>query len=440
MKIKEYLKLAIPFTISTITQPLLGAVDTAVIGRLEDPSYIGGVAVGTVIFSTMYWLFGFLRVSTSGYSAQALGSGDEGKGILALLRPAMIALIVSLTFLILQNPIKYLAMELIKPDADVQRHALTYFNILIWGAPAVLLNYVLLGWLMGRKLVKASMFLQIFTNVLNIVLDIVFVMYLKMGVAGVAYATLIAQLTSFIIGIYLVNKRIDYSLVKSIQREFFDRQVFKKIMAVNSDLMIRTICLLTVTNMFIAKGASLGTEILAANAVLFQIQYIIAYFFDGFGNASSVLTGSSVGENNLKNFKEILSISNKCTLGLQIIMSLVFYIFKDNIISTFTTIDTIIALGKEYHMWIVIFPFTIGIGLVYYGIFTGATYTKPIRNSMILSLILFFAAYFIIIPIYGNHGLWLSFILFSLGRSIFLALYIKDFENKIFIENINKAS
>ena len=439
MKSREYLKLAVPFTISTITQPLLGAVDTAVIGRLPDPSYIGGVAIGTVIFSTMYWLFGFLRVSTSGFSAQALGSRDEGQSLLALLRPALIALMIGITFLFMQNPIKNIAMEILKPDAGVQVHTLTYFNILIWSAPAVLLNYVFLGWLMGRRLVKASLFLQVFTNLLNIILDLIFVLYLKMEVAGVAYATLIAQLFSFVIGLYLVGKRIDRSLIKGISKEIFAKKVFKKIMAVNSDLMIRTICLLTVTNMFVAKGAAFGTDILAANAILFQVQYIMAYFFDGFANASSVLTGSAVGEKNRKEYKAILSISNKYTFGLQAMMAAVFYIFKSQILGAFTTLDTVIALGEEYHMWIVIFPFTIGIGLVYYGIFTGASYTKPIRNSMLISLLLFLTAYFVIIPSYDNHGLWLSFILFSLGRSIVLALYMRDFEELVFIEKTNEA-
>ncbi|ABR47347.1 MATE efflux family protein [Alkaliphilus metalliredigens QYMF] len=433
MKYKEYLKLAIPFTISTITQPLLGAVDTAVIGRLGDPAYMGGVAVGTVIFSTLYWLFGFLRVSTSGYSAQALGTNDEKDGLFALYRPSIIAIIISFIFVALQVPIFHTAMNLINPDIEVYRQASTYFHILIWGAPFVLLNYVNLGWLMGRKKVKASMFLQIFTNVLNIVLDIVFVMYFKMGVAGVAYATLIAQITAFAIGFYLISVNLNLSAIKKYLSQLFDQRAFKKIMGVNRDLMIRTVCLLIVTNMFVAKGASLGTEMLAANAVLFQIQYIIAYFFDGFANASSVFVGTAVGEKNAKLYNEVLTVSTKTTFILAAIMSLVIYFFRGEIISIFTVIEGIINLSLAYSMWLVIYPFVIGIGLVYYGIFTGATYTAPIRNSMILSLGVFLITYFVMVPLWGNHGLWLSFIVFSLGRSVFLAPYITTFKKEVFI-------
>lgn len=432
MKYKEYLKLAIPFTISTITQPLLGAVDTAVIGRLEDPAYIGGVAVGTVIFSTLYWLFGFLRVSTSGYSAQALGTKAEKNSLFALFRPSVIAIIVSLFFVILQGPIINIAMKLINPDVEVQHQAFTYFHILIWGAPFVLLNYVNLGWLMGRKLVKASMFLQIFTNILNIVLDIVFVMYFKMGVAGVAYATLIAQIIAFIIGFYLISVNLNLFAIKSYLSELFDKAAFKKIMGVNTDLMIRTVCLLIVTNMFVAKGASLGTEMLAANAVLFQIQYIIAYFFDGFANASSVFVGTAVGEKNTKLYHEVLTISTKTTFILASVMALLIYFLRGGIISIFTSIENIIYLSSIYSMWLVVYPFVVGIGLVYYGIFTGATYTAPVRNSMLLSLGVFLIAYFLIIPLWGNHGLWLSYILFSLGRSVFLVFYVTNFKKKSF--------
>ncbi|AOT69542.1 MATE family efflux transporter [Geosporobacter ferrireducens] len=432
MKSKEYLKLAIPFTISTITQPLLGAVDTAVIGRLEDPAYIGGVAVGTVIFSTLYWLFGFLRVSTSGYSAQALGTKDEKDSLFALFRPGIIALIVSAIFLMLQVTIISTAMKLIHPDAAVARQASTYFYILIWGAPFVLLNYVNLGWLMGRKKVKASMFLQIFTNILNIVLDILFVIYFKMGVAGVAYATLIAQATAFAIGFYLVSMNLNLLSVKNYLTQLFDKTAFKKIMGVNTDLMIRTVCLLVVTNMFVAKGAALGTEMLAANAVLFQIHYMIAYFFDGFANASSVFVGTAVGEKNVKLYSEVLKISTKMTFILAVVMSLGIFFFREGIIHIFTVIESVIDLSLAYSLWLVIYPFAVGIGLVYYGLFTGATYTAPVRDSMLLSLAAFLMAYFGIVPLWGNHGLWFSYILFSLGRSIFLAFYITNFKKKVF--------
>lgn len=433
MKHKEYLSLAIPFIISTVTQPLLGAVDTAVIGRLEHPSYIGGVAIGAVIFNTLYWLFGFLRVSTSGFSAQSLGSRHEKDSYYAYFRPVLIAIIISCLFIILQVFIRKTAMYIYNPEPDVVIHAITYFKILIWGSPCVLVGYVNLGWLMGRKYVKETLFLQVSTNVLNIILDIAFVMYLKMGISGVAYATLISQLYSFIIGNYIIFTKINMFKILNYKSELLDKLAIKKIIGVNADLMIRTVCLLIMTNMFIAKGTELGTVVLAANAVLYQIQYIISYIYDGLSNASSIFTGKCVGENNVKEYKEVLSISNVYTVILSIILSASMVLFKDHIISILTNLEDVISLCKEYIIWLEVFPFVIGIGMVYYGIFTGSTYTAPIRNSMVISLIVFIAVYFTAIPQYKNHGLWLAFILFSLTRSVVLFLYRKQLSNKVFI-------
>lgn len=433
MNYKKYLALAIPFIISTVTQPLLGAVDTAVIGRLQDASYIGGVAIGTVIFNTLYWIFGFLRVSTSGFSAQSLGSKEEKDSYYAYFRPFIIALIVSSIFILFQIFIKKMVINIYNPDFDVALHASTYFDILIWGAPLVLIGYVNLGWLMGRKYVKETLFLQVSTNVINIILDLIFVVGLKYGVEGVAYATLISQLYGFILGTIIISRKIDMKKILIYKTGLSDKNSIKKIMGTNADLMIRTFCLLIMTNMFVAKGSEFGTDFLAANAVLFQIQYIISYLYDGLANASSVFVGKCVGENNKEEYKEVLHISNVCTVIFSIIMASVVIVFKDSLIIIFTNLENIIYLCKQYIIWLQIFPFVIGIGMVYYGIFTGATYTAPIRNSMVISLIVFIVVYFAAIPQYKNHGLWLAFILFSLARSVLLFLDTKDLFNKVFI-------
>ncbi|WHH58670.1 MATE family efflux transporter [Petroclostridium sp. X23] len=433
MDYKKYLAVAIPFVISTVTQPLLGAVDTAVIGRLQEASYIGGVAIGAVIFNTMYWLFGFLRVSTSGFSAQALGSQREKDSYYAYFRPVLIAIVVSSVFIILQVFIKNAAMQIYNPEPDVGVHAGTYFEILIWGAPLVLIGYVNLGWLMGRKYVKETLFLQVSTNVMNIVLDIIFVMGIKMGVAGVAYATLISQFYGFILGTVLIAKKLDLLKIVKYKRDFLEKAALKKILGVNTDLMIRTVCLLTMTNMFVAKGSELGTDFLAANAVLFQLQYIIAYLYGGLGNASSVFAGKYLGENNVKQYKEVIHISYVCAGILSVVLSMIIMLCKDSIIMTFTDLAHIVSLSGRYIMWLVVFPFVICIALVYEGVYTGSTYTVPIRNSMIFSLAVFVSIYYAIVPQFGNHGLWLAFILFSLGRSTVLFLYRKKMLNKVFI-------
>ncbi|CAL7882724.1 MATE family efflux transporter [Fusobacterium necrophorum] len=426
MKFREYLQLALPLTISTITQPLLGAVDTAVVGRLEDSVYLGGVAVGAVIFSTIYWLFGFLRINTSAYSAQALGSQKKEDKISSYFMPAVIAFFLGLSFLILQLPIFSLAQKIMDlKTVDVMEQANIYYRILIWGAPMVLIGYVNLGWLMGQKKIKQSMFLQISANILNIILDILFVHKWGMKVEGVAYATLISQCFSFAVGLFWIHQELHlFSLfLKGIHS--FRKSAVTKFFIANTDLMIRTICLLTMTNMFVSKGSDFGNDILAANSLLFQIQYIISYFFDGFGNASSILAGESKGKKDKAMFRSLMKVSNQAIVGVSLFLFTVISIYPKGVISIFTSLPEIQNFAEIYYFWIQIFPFIIGVGLVYYAIFIGISNTSDIRNSMLFSLSLFLLSYYYIIPRFENHGLWLSFLIFSFGRSIYLFICIR---------------
>jgi MATE family multidrug resistance protein len=429
---RTYLSLAIPLIISTMTTPLLGAVDTAVVGQLPDPAYIGGVAVGTMIFNTMYWLFGFLRVSTSGFAAQAHGAKDYKQCFLYLIRPFLIALLIGTTFILFQWPIKYIALTLIHPDEKVMMFADEYFSIRIWGAPFALANYVILGWLIGMSRVKISLFLQVFMNLSNIVLDLLFVNILHQDVKGVATATFISEVSAFLIGMYIVLKLSNLHLSSIFNNELWDVGEFKKMMAVNRDLFIRTICLLTVFNLFTARGASFGTEILAANAVLIQIHYMMAYFFDGFANASSILVGKAVGANDETLYKRTLSLSTQWAIISALMIILLYILLKDSIIPVFTKNQDVIELASTYSVWITIFPLAASFGLILYGVFTGATETAPIRNSMLISLAVYIAFLLIFIPVFHNHGLWLAFIIFSLGRSLFLAMYVPTLNRTLF--------
>ncbi|RAK22038.1 MATE family multidrug resistance protein [Anoxybacillus vitaminiphilus] len=429
---RTYLSLAIPLIISTITTPLLGAVDTAVVGQLSNPAYIGGVAVGTIIFNTMYWLFGFLRVSTSGFTAQAYGAQDDKQCFLYLARPFLIALFIGIIFILIQSPIKSSALTLINPDKNVTIFADEYFSLRIWGAPFALANYVILGWLMGMTRIKISLFLQVFMNALNIVLDLFFVNILHQGVKGVAAATLIAEMSAFLIGMYMVLKSLNLRLSAISSNELWNIEEFKKMMTVNRDLFIRTICLLTVFNMFTAKGATFGTEILAANTVLIQIHYIMAYFFDGFANASSILVGKAVGAKDESLYKRTLLLSFQWAIISSLLVMLVYIALKNPILQVFTNNENVIKLASSYSVWVAIFPVAAGFGLIFYGVFTGATKTAPIRNSMLISLAFYVIFLLMFTPSLHNHGLWLSFIIFSLGRSLFLVMYIPRLNRTLF--------
>ncbi|MFJ7753586.1 MATE family efflux transporter [Peribacillus muralis] len=432
MNHRSYLALAIPLTISTITTPLLGAVDTAVVGQLPDPAYLGGVAIGTVVFNTLYWLFGFLRVSTSGFAAQALGANDEREGKLAFIRPFLLALVVGIVFILLQGPIERISLNLMDPDAAVRLYAAEYLGIRIWGIPFTLMNYVILGWLMGMAKIKVSLLLQVFMNVMNIILALVFVHVFEWGVSGVAIATLLSETTAFFIGLFIIWIAFLHRLEMPLLREMIDSSSIKKMMSVNRDLFIRTLCLLTVFNIFTAKGASYGTEVLAANAVLIQIHYMMAYFFDGLANASSILVGKAVGSRNQLLYKKTLLLSLQWGVLTSLLMAACYHLFRDSIFTFFTRIPSVMEGAHVYGSWLVLFPIAASVGIVFYGVFTGATEAAPIRNSMIYSLIAFLLTLHFFVPVYQNHGLWLAFTIFSLGRSIFLALYIPQLNKKLF--------
>lgn len=432
MNHRTYLALAIPLIISTITTPLLGAVDTAVVGHLPDPAYIGGVAVGNIIFNTMYWLFGFLRVGTSGFAAQAEGAKNEIHAVLALARPFVIAAAVGITFVLLQEPIVRLSLTLMNPEAGVRAVAAEYFGIRIWGAPFTLMNYVILGWLMGMSRIKVSLMLQVLMNLVNIALALLFVGYFSWGAAGVATATLIAEITAFIAGLILIGKAAPFAVKRLPFKELFDPAQFRQMMSVNRDLFLRTVCLLTVFNLFTAKGASFGTEVLAANAVLIQIHYLMAYIFDGFSNASSILTGRAVGSKDERLYKKTIQLSCQWAILSSLFIAGIYYLCSEYMIRLFTHMPRIIDLADKYGIWIVLFPLSASFGIILYGIFTGATEAASIRNSMIMALAVYLIVQFVAVPRFHNHGLWLAFIGFSLGRSVFLSLYIPKLNRKLF--------
>ncbi|MGG0031991.1 MATE family efflux transporter [Priestia megaterium] len=431
MNHRTYLTLAIPLTISTMTTPLLGAVDTAVIGQLSAPAYIAGVAVGTLIFNTLYWVFGFLRVSTSAFAAQANGASDPDQGVLALSRPFLLALIVGVLFILLQWPIEHTALLVISPDADVSRFAVEYFRIRIWGAPFTLMNYVILGWLMGMAKIRESLCLQILTNVLNMLLAILFVHVFSFDVQGVATATLIAEVTAFILGLFIILKVSPFKWKMPSIQALIDTNSTKRMFNVNKDLFIRTICLLVVINMFTAKGASFGTEFLAANAVLFQIHYIMAYFFDGFANASSILVGKAVGSNDKELFKKTLTLSRQWSIITAVIIASLYALFQKQVIGLFTNLPDVIELSLTYGVWLIIYPFVACFGLVLYGVFTGATEIVPVRNSMIYAMVIYIIIQITATPIWHNHGLWLAFIIYTIGRSGFLVMYTPRLNKKL---------
>ena len=435
---KQYLKLAIGFTLSTLTTPLLGSVDTAVVGQLTNPSYIGGVALGGTIFNTIYWILGFLRVSTSGYSAMAYGSKDKKEQTLTLFRPMIVSIIIGLLFLLFQDTILWSATHFYNSTPEIMENMQKYYKILIWGAPFVLTNYSILGWIMGRRKIKECIILQFLTNLTNIVLDIYFVNKLNLKVEGVAYATLIAQIFTTILSfaiIFIRKKSEEYKVVINIKNlklsKIFSLKILKNSGKVNGDLVIRTICLMIVTNIFMEQGSLYGAVVLAANSILFQIQYLISYIFDGISNANSVFIGNSIGEKNNIKISWTIKKAKKMCFVISIILMTIILFFGNGLISLFSNNQEVILTAIKFKIWLLIFIPSISVGLVFYGIFTGGANTKFIRNSMLQSLFLFFIIYMICITHLKNHGIWLSFVVFPLGRSVFLYRYLERMKKLI---------
>ena len=421
---REYLGLTVPFMLSTMTQPLMGAVNTAVMGQLPDPKYIAAVSLGAILFNNLYWLFGFLRVSTTGYAAQAFGAADKYLGLLAFFKPLVLAMVISACCILFQKPILEGYLAMIGAAPEVNELCRTYYYILIWGAPLVLGNYVALGWLMGQTRVRASVFMQVSMNVLNMILSIAFVFYLHMDITGVAVATLLSQLYGGILSVVLMYYYGDFDYKALPWGELLDWREFVDMLKVNVNLMIRTACLLTVNNIIAAVGATFGTVVLAANAVLLQLKDIMSYLIDGMANGAAIFSGRAVGAKNGKMFDAAIKMTFKWLVVLAVILMGGYYAGNDFFIRLFTNIDEVVAAALHYNIFVLFYPVCAGIGMVLYGVFCGATRTAPVRNMMLLALGVFYIMQWQLVPMLGNAGLWLALLGFMFAQSVILMCYL----------------
>lgn len=423
---REYLGLTVPFMLSTMTQPLMGAVNTAVMGQLPDPKYIAAVSLGAILFNNLYWLFGFLRVSTTGYAAQAFGAADRELGTLAFFKPLVLALLISLACIVFQKPILESYLAMIGAAPEVNALCREYYYILIWGAPLVLGNYVALGWLMGQTRVRASVFMQVSMNVLNMALSIWFVFGLHMDIVGVAFATLLSQLYGGVLSVVLMYYYGEFDYKNLPWGELLDWRTFIGMLKVNVNLMIRTACLLTVNNIIAAVGASFGTVVLAANAVLLQLKDIMSYLIDGMANGAAIFSGRAVGAKSGAGLDAAIKMTFKWLVVLAVMLMGVYAAGNEFFIRLFTNIDEVVAMAMTYNVFVLFYPVCAGIGMVLYGVFCGATRTAPVRNMMLLALAVFYLLQWQLVPTIGNSGLWLALLGFMAAQSVILLYYLKS--------------
>jgi MATE family multidrug resistance protein len=424
-------RLAGPIMIANLSTPLLGAVDTAVVGHLPDPAYIGGVALGSMIFSFLFWGFGFLRMGTTGFSAQAFGSGDATELRATLARPLLLALGLGVVLILLRAPIEGAALSLVEASAEVEGLAAAYTGIRIWSAPAALVNYALLGWLLGTQRARAALALQVALNGINIVLDLIFVVGLGWGVEGVAAASVLAEVLAALGGLVLVRRALGATEGAWTWARIVRRDRLIALMRVNADILVRTLALVAAFAYFTARGAAMGDVTLAANAILMQLQTFMAYGLDGFSHAAEILAGGALGARDRTAFRQAVRVSGAWALAMALALAVLLWVFGPFLVGLFTNLGEVQAAAVDYLPWLVASPIVSVWGFLLDGIFIGTTRTAEMRNGMIVSLAAFLLGCWLLIPALGNHGLWLALMVFMTARGLTLGLCYPRLERSV---------
>ena len=400
---KKIFRLALPNIISNITVPLLGMIDIAIAGHLGSAIYIGAIALGSNIFNMVYWNFGFLRMSSSGFTAQAYGARNFGEAMNVLIRSLVVAIGFGLLILLLQVPIERIAVNFIKSGPETINNVQYYFRIAIWSAPAVLSMFAFNGWFIGMQNAKTPMVIAIINNVLNIVLSFTFVYGFDMKIKGIALGTVLSQVITLLITIGFwaryYGRLIKYIDLKTI----LDTTALKSFLKVNSDTFIRTFMLTLVTTFFTFASSGMGDTILAVNALLMQFFMLFSYFMDGFAYAGEALTGRYIGAKNKMLLRYMIQRLFFWGFAVSAVSALLYTLFPNQILQILTDNQVVIDATKSYSFWTILIPITGFAAFLWDGIFIGATASKEMRNAMILSAISFFVCYYATKSFLGNN-------------------------------------
>ena len=428
-------QIAIPSVLANLSTPLLGLSDSFIMGHLPHERYLAAVALGSMFFSILYNGVNFLRMGTTGLAAQAQGREDELSLGRLLLRGCITAAMIGILFVFLQSMILNAFFIFIETETQVTNLTAQYFTIRIWGAPFALMNYVASGWLLGMGRAKEVLYIHLYMNIVNILLNFVFVYGYDMTANGVALGTVLSETTAFLLSLYYVKKhsRMNFSIPifsSIVLKNIFNISAFKVLFSLNRDIFIRTMCLTMTLASFVVLGTRFGTEVLAANAVLMNLQNLTSYGLDGFAQAAEVLVGKEIGRKSKKNLRSAVIISSKWAIITAVAMTLFYYIFGEMIINLLTNIETIRNISSNYLTWIIILPLLSIWSFQLDGIFIGATAGSSMRNGMIISVISYILAIYILIPLWGNHGLWAAYSIFMIMRAITLFYKYPEIEKR----------
>ncbi|HEX5077736.1 MAG TPA: MATE family efflux transporter [Geminicoccaceae bacterium] len=415
---REAWRLAWPLILSNLSIPLLGIVDTAVVGHLDAPHYLGAVALGAVALSVAYFLFGFLRMGTTGLTAQAFGRADHAECFGWLARGMLLAVAIAAVLGLLAAPLIDGAIRLFDPGARVEGELATYLAIRLVGAPAALLVMVVHGWLLGMQNARGPMLLLIVTNGINMALALLFVLGFGWAVAGVAWATVCAEYGGLALGLWLVRRPLRGGAWRAVWRA----QAFRRLLVVNRDMFLRSFCLEAAFLTFSALGARQGEVILAANAVLFNLHLLASYGLDGFAHAAEAMVGRRVGAGDAPGLRAAFRANMAWALGLALLLGLAAALLGPAAIRGMTGIGTVRAAALTYLPWLIVAPLVSVWAFLFDGVFIGATRTAEMRNGMAASLLAFWLAAWLLLPRWGNHGLWLAFLLLMSARGLWLGV------------------
>lgn len=432
---KAILRLALPSIVSNITIPLLGMIDIAIAGRIGDDSTIGALAIGTAIFNFIYWNFAFLRMGTSGLAAQAYGAGNKREGAAILGRSLLVALAIALVLLVFNRPIGRLAMKIMEGGSqEMMALAAEYFYARIWAAPAAIGIFSLHGWLTGMQDTTTPMVVSIVNNIINVAASLWFVFGLDMGVAGIAWGTVVAQYVALAITLLIIALRYgDY--VRAIDfREIFHLEPLVRFFRINSDAFLRTLCVCTVYTCFTAFSARFGDTILATNELLMQLFMLFSYMLDGFCYAAESLTGRFIGERNRERLRRCNRLLLVWCAGVALLYIVAYIFWWQPILSIFTSSPTIMACAEEYIWWIVMVPLVGFIPFLIDGILIGATKTRIMRNTTFFALVAFFVLFFALEGLLDNRALWIAFIGFIVVRFVLMLIATRGVDTDLLMD------
>ena len=422
---RDVWRIAAPMILSNISVPLLGMVDTGVTGHLGSPTYLGAVAIGATIFGFLYTGMNFLRMGTTGITAQRFGANDNDGLRVSLGQALIVSMLIALTLIAVRNPVGHFAMSLIGAEPDVESYALEYFSIRIWSAPGTLANFVLIGWFLGLQNARVPFYIFLTINLTNIILDLWFVLGLGMKVDGVALASVIAEYTGVVVGLGFAAAALRQRAGHWPFARLFNIRAYAAFFAVNANLFIRTMALMFTFAFVTAQGARLGGLVLAANAVLMNLQTLTAFALDGFAHAAEAMVGKAVGEKR----RDVLERSVQLALKWSLIFAVGFCVFYVAIgplmIRVLTDLADVRSTAMEFLPWLIISPLVSVWSFLYDGVYVGATRAREMRDIMLISTFAVFVPAWFLLQGFGNHGLWLAFTIFMASRGIGMHIWYR---------------